>query len=363
MTDHRLRVHESVFAKLVAIMATMAVCLLVLVSVFWAVVTREIHPLMSREVREAAHYGLLVLVLFVIVAVVLAAHLVLRQLLRPLRILNDGVARLGGGELDVRLLRTTRDEFGQLTDTFNQMAGRVRDMIVARDRLLTDVSHELRSPLTRIKVTLELLPEDAQRARLAEDVVEMEHMVTELLELERIRMPRGIKTAREDLTPILREVAAKSRDTHPGVVVTVPEREILVDIDGEKVRTVLRNLLDNAMRYSVPDSRPIEVSAAQTDDAVVVRITDDGVGIPESEAARVFEPFYRVDRSRSKSTGGYGLGLSICKRVMEAHGGTIGVERSAGRGACFVLRFPRMPTGRYVDVHSALAIPTGWTVR
>ena len=348
MTDQRPRVSESVFAKLVAVMVTMAVCLLVLVSVFWAVMTRDLHSQMSRELRVAAHNGLLVLTLFVIVAVVLAAHLVLRQLLRPLRELNDGVARLGGGELDVRLPRTTRDEFGRLTDAFNQMAGRVRDMIVSRDRLLVDVSHELRSPLTRMKVTLELLPADAQRARLAEDVAEMERMVAALLELERLRTPRGIRTAREDLVPILREVAERFRDTHPGVRVSAPDRETLVDVDGEKVRTVFRNLLDNATKHALPDSRPIEVSAVRTGDAVVVRVTDDGVGIPEGEAARLFEPFYRVDRSRSKETGGYGLGLSICRRVMEAHGGTIAVEDAAGRGAAFVLTFPAPaePRGR-----------------
>ncbi len=341
MTDHRPRVHESVFAKLVAVMVTMAVCLLILVSgFFWLVVTREVHSLISRE---TAHRGLLVLMLFVIIAVVLAAHLVLRQLLRPLRVLNDGVARLGSGELDVRLPRTTRDEFGRLTDAFNQMAGRVRDMIVSRDQLLIDVSHELRSPLTRMKVTLELLPEDEQRARLAEDVVEMERMVTELLELERLRMPRGIRTAREDLMPILREIAERFQGRPPGVRVTTAEREVLVDIDGEKVRTVLRNLLDNAAKYSLPDSRPIEIAAAETTDAVVIRVTDDGGGIPDGEAARLFEPFYRVDRSRSKDTGGYGLGLSICKRAMEAHGGSIAVERPPppGRGASFVLSFPK----------------------
>jgi two-component system sensor histidine kinase SenX3 len=103
---------------------------------------------------------------------------------------------------------------------------------------------------------------------------------------------------------------------------------------------VLRNLVENAVKYSLPRSRPIELSAVANADMVVVRVTDDGVGIPEGDMARIFEPFFRADRSRSKSTGGYGLGLSICKRVMEAHGGSIRVECPAGGGASFILTFP-----------------------
>ncbi len=184
MNERRPRVHQSVFAKLVAVMATMAVCLLFLVSFFWLIVTGNVHAPIPRG---TAHLGLLVLLLFVIAGVVLAAHLVLGHLLRPLRILSDGVARLGEGELDVHLPPSTPDEFGRLTDAFNNMVGSVKDMIGARDQLLIDVSHELRSPLTRMKVALELLPDDGERARLAGDVAEMERMVTELLELERLR--------------------------------------------------------------------------------------------------------------------------------------------------------------------------------
>jgi len=311
------------------------------VSGFWVVMTEEIHPLMTPEFRASAHDGLLVLTLLVIAGVVLVAHLALRHLLRPLLVLGEGVARLGAGELDVRLPSATRDEFGRLTDAFNEMAGRVRDMVVSRERLLVDVSHELRSPLARMKVALALLPDGAHRARLAEDVAEMERMVAELLELERLRTPNGVRTADEDLLPILRETVARFGDAPPGVRLATAERELRARVDGEQVRAVLRNLLDNAVKYSLPDSRPVEVGAARAGEAVVVRVTDDGIGIPDGEGARIFDPFYRVDRSRTKATGGYGLGLSICRRVMEAHGGSIAVERGEGRGTSFVLRFPR----------------------
>lgn len=295
---------------------------------------------------NAAHVAALVLLLLVIAAIVLTTHIVLTRLLRPLQMLNDGVARLSDGQLDVQLPNRTRDEFGRLTDTFNQMVGRVRGMIGARDQLLLDVSHELRSPLTRMKVALELLTDNEQRTRLAADVADMELMVTELLEMERLRGGRGISIARENLIPILGEVAQRFHDRRPGLRIVSTSAEMLVDIDGIRVRTVLRNLLDNAAKYSLPDSRAVEISAVQNADAVVIRISDDGLGIPESDVARVFEPFFRVDRSRSRKTGGYGLGLGICQRVMEAHGGSIAVERQPGRGTSFVLTFPKAASAK-----------------
>jgi signal transduction histidine kinase len=101
----------------------------------------------------------------------------------------------------------------------------------------------------------------------------------------------------------------------------------------------MRNLLENAVKYSLADSKAIQVTVAARDDGVLVRVTDDGVGVPREDAERIFEPFFRVDRSRSKESGGYGLGLSICKRVMEAHSGQITLEPGTGRGSTFALRF------------------------
>jgi signal transduction histidine kinase len=221
------------------------------------------------------------------------------------------------------------------------MVGRVKDMIEARDQLLLDVSHELRSPLTRLKVALELVSDPDMKARMAVDVVEMEIMIGELLELERLRDGSGIKTSRQNVVAILDEVGGNFHDRPPGVHLTATTREILLDIDAVRMRTVVRNLLENAIKYSLPDSRAVEVSAAQNGDRVVIRVTDDGPGIPDRDMPSLFEPFVRLDRSRSKKTGGYGLGLSIAKRIIEAHGGTITVENTAPRGASFVVTLPK----------------------
>jgi signal transduction histidine kinase len=289
---------------------------------------------------QGAHVALVIVLLAVMAGVVLAAHTVLKHLLRPLRQLNEGVTRLGAGELDVTVPIETRDEFGRLTAAFNQMAARVREMIGARDQLLADVSHELRSPLTRMKVALELLPPTAQRTAMAADVAEMEQMIAGLLELERLRDGRGVSLTPQDVLPILRQTAASFQNTPPGIHVVSPSGELRAHIDAPQLRTVLRNLLENAVKYSLPDSRPVEITASHNGNGVVISVTDDGPGIPEREMPRLFEPFFRVDPSRSKKTGGYGLGLSIAKRIVEAHGGTITVQNKPKRGVSFTVTLP-----------------------
>jgi signal transduction histidine kinase len=294
---------------------------------------------------RALHAKLLWLLLFLMTGVVCTAYVFQRRLLRPVRLLDDGVERLSAGDLNVVVPVVTSDEFGALTEAFNQMAGRVKQMIQARDQLLLDVSHELRSPLTRLKVALALLPDDENRAGMAGDLNEMETMIAELLELERIRDGRGMRRQTHDLASVLREVVEGYKKGVPGIRMVLPGCETLLAIDCEKIKTVLRNVLDNALKYSLPDSRPVEVYLERDTDKVTVRICDDGPGIPDADIAYLFEPFYRVDRSRSKKTGGYGLGLSICKRIMEAHGGTIAATNKPNRGASFTLTFPTSSPG------------------
>jgi signal transduction histidine kinase len=292
------------------------------------------------ERMYTAHLVVPVVVLLSVVAVVLAAHGVLKRVLLPVRLLGDGVARLADGQLDVVVPTRSSDEFGTLTDAFNRMVGRIKEMIRAREQLLVDVSHELRSPLSRLKVAVQFVGEADIKARMASDLAALDIMIGELLELERLRDGVGIKTTRQNLVMLLDEVVEGFHDRPPGVHFERATREILVEGDAERLRTVFRNLLENAVKYSLPESRPVELSATQDGDRVIVRVTDDGPGIPEDDKTNLFEPFFRVDRSRSKKTAGYGLGLSISKRIVEAHGGVIGVENNATNGASFIVTLP-----------------------
>jgi signal transduction histidine kinase len=289
----------------------------------------------------AAHDRMLFLLLALIGIIVLAGHALLRRALEPLHWLGNGVAALGEGNLEVSVRRKTNDEFGALTDAFNRMVDRVREMVRSRDQLLLDVSHELRSPLTRMKVALELGPDDEHKKRLSGNVAEMEAMVTELLELERLRQGKGLRVTPADLMVVVRNVVRDCEGQAPGVDIGPAPEKVVLDIDSEKVRRVLSNLLENACKYSLPDSAPVRISVSDAEHEVVLKVEDDGPGIPNEDLPRVLEPFFRVDRSRSKKTGGYGLGLSLCKRIMEAHGGTIAIENREGRGASVVLGFPK----------------------
>lgn len=288
-----------------------------------------------------AHQWTLHLLLVLMVVVIVAAHFVLRNLLRPLRVLGEGVSRLSEGDLDVVVPSRRRDEFGVLAEAFNAMVGRVRDMVRARDQLLLDVSHELRSPIARMRVALELPPDDRNRARMAADLAEMESMITEILELERLREGRGIRAESNDLVPIVREIVERFEERPPGVRISSAPQSLVLSIDAERIRTVLRNVLENAMKYSLPDSRAVEIAVEEGEASAIITITDDGPGIPQDDADRLFEPFVRADRSRSRRTGGYGLGLSICKRIVEGHGGSIIAANNPGRGATFTITLPR----------------------
>jgi signal transduction histidine kinase len=333
--------HSSVFAKIMAIMVGTAVTIPVLVLGFFFSMLRSLRDSPDFVLLRTAHDRMLVLLVILLLVVISVAHVLIRRLLRPLRWLQEGVAKLGEGYLDVQVESRTRDELGALAEAFNRMVGRVREMVRTRDQLLLDVSHELRSPLTRMKVALALCPQDEHQRRLSGNVAEMEAMVSELLELERLRHGRGLQIAEHDLVALVREMTVAFADRAPGVELgTGPERCVLA-VDAEKIRTVIRNLLDNAIKYALPDSRPVQLSIEESASAVTVTVRDDGPGIPDDALPNLFEPFFRVDRSRSKKTGGYGLGLSLCKRTMEAHGGSISVGKNEGRGAAFVIRFPR----------------------
>ena len=192
------------------------------------------------ERMYTAHLVVPVVVLVAVAAVVFAAHGVLKRLLLPVRLLGDGVARLSDGQLDVIVPTRSTDEFGKLTDAFNRMVGRIKDMIRTREQLLVDVSHELRSPLSRLKVAVQFVGEPDIKTRMATDLAAMDIMIGELLELERLRDGAGIKASRENVVALLDEVVEGFHDRSPGVCFSPAESEIPVNADPERIRTARR---------------------------------------------------------------------------------------------------------------------------
>jgi signal transduction histidine kinase len=228
-----------------------------------------------------------------------------------------------------------------MANAFNDMTKCIREMLQARGQLLLDVSHELRSPLTRLKVALEFLPNSEVKENIREDVDEMEMMVREILETARLADKHG----RLDIQPVnVAELICKTAagfENRPLCICldSIPD-EIIIDADANLARTVLKNILNNALKYSGPSNKPVTIHVDRKNEFVVIRIRDNGIGIPKEDLPYIFEPFYRVDKSRSKDTGGYGLGLSLCKTIMEAHGGKIEIESAPASGTRVSLFFP-----------------------
>jgi signal transduction histidine kinase len=264
-----------------------------------------------------------------------------RRIMAPLRPLTEGVRLVGSGRLDHRVSVQRLDELGELASAFNSMTERLQALIHFKDRMLLDVSHELRSPLTRMKVALVMSPDSALKESLSEDIDEMERMVTTILTNARAQSGNlTLERQRVDFASLIRDSLEPFMDQPPGVRFQNPTESFETFVDPEKVKTVLGNVTGNAIKYSKETSGPVTVRLYAGLDSLIVEIQDEGIGIPEQDLAFVFEPFYRVDRSRSRETGGVGLGLSLCKAIMEAHGGSISMESTLGKGTTVRIKFP-----------------------
>ncbi len=298
-----------------------------------------------------------------------ASFLTARSLATPLGRLSKVARAFGEGKLDVRAKIRRNDEIGEVAAAFDVMADRVERLLLAERELLANVSHELRTPLARVRVALEIANEsDPQTALeslkdIAVDLGELERLVEDVLAMARLTHDSGgpssaptslrARTEALDVRELLERSAARFGSLYPGapLLVDVPEALPVIDGDPVLVRRAVDNLLDNARKYGATDARnPIELRARTQGDDVVIEVRDHGIGIAEGDLARVFEPFFRADRSRTRGTGGVGLGLALVKRVVEAHRGTITLDSKLGNGTTARIKLP-LPR---VDDSSAL---------
>lgn len=293
-----------------------------------------------------AHGPLLGGLLVMVTAVVGSAFWFLQRQLKPLALLRTGVDAVARGDFAARVPIVRDDEIGQIAGAFNAMTGRVGGMIDDRERLLADVSHELRSPLARMKVALEFLPPGDKRDTLARDVKEMDGLIGVLLEREGLRSRTDRLERRAiDLDTLTREVAAAFTGRGPGVEV-VSRGAVEVHGDPALLALLIRNLIDNAVKFSHPDGRPVQVAFQREADAVSLSVSDDGIGIAPGNEERLFEPFVKADRARGHHAG-YGIGLDLCRRIVRLHGGTIALHPRQPRGtrAVVELRVSEVPGG------------------
>jgi len=291
-----------------------------------------------KMVFESSMEDVYPVIAFVLIVLGLS-YLFIRKMLSPVRSLALGVSTIGQGNLDHRVPVESQDELGRLAVGFNDMVVRVKDMVQSKKTLLIDVSHELRSPLTRAKVGLELIDNHEAVPQIRRDLDELEGMIETLLEEARLEGGKQLlEKFRADATGIVRKLVDEYRSRNKPVSLEASET-VFASLDSDRFKSVVRNLVDNALKYS-SEGKPVVVSLKKTAGGLELAVRDQGIGISAEEIPKVFEPFYRVDRSRARKTGGFGLGLSLCRKIVEAHGGNISLTSQPGVGTVVTVNVP-----------------------
>ncbi len=251
----------------------------------------------------------------------------LRRLLLPLSELNRGVKEISKGNLDVQINVKSKDEIGKLATAFNQMAKDLKIMVEAREQLLLDVSHELRTPITRSRLALEMIDESEYTTIVKRNLKEVEIMIKELLESHRLESGfNNLNITHISIKDLIEQIAKEYSNEQDGIKTNAISDNLYIEADVDLMKIVLRNVIDNALKYSSNNERLVEVSVINNEENITIQIEDYGQGLHPDEIEKVFEPFYRTDKSRSRNTGGYGLGLHLCKKIMNAHGGEININ-------------------------------------
>ena len=263
----------------------------------------------------------------------LVAWPVVRHLTGRLERLRCGVEAWGGGDLARRVPVEGRDEVAAVAASFNRAAARVEELVAAHRSLLANASHELRSPLARLRMASELheaAPSEARRREIERNLGELDELVEEILLASRLDHAGTVELGEDvDLLALAAEEAAREG-------IAVGGEAAIVRGDARLLARLVRNLVQNALRHGAP---PVSVEIRRAGDTVELAVRDRGPGIAESERERVFEPFYRPS-GRSEHAGGWGLGLSLVRRIAQHHGASVRQETPADGGARFIVTFP-----------------------
>jgi two-component system OmpR family sensor kinase len=295
----------------------------------------------------------------------LAALLLSRRLGRPLERIAAAARAFGNGDLSVRTGVSRRDEIGEVARSFDEMSERIGKLLEAQRELLASVSHELRTPLARIRVALDLAEEgDDTTARgslrdVTADLGEIETLIDDIfstarMELASLNGPQGaavplrrVEIRMADLVErAVTRMGARAPDRVFRLTVEEGAADGIIEADPVWLRRALENILENAHKYSpAGPGSDVAVSVRNAPGAYVIEVADRGFGIAPADVPRVFDPFFRADRSRARAKGGVGLGLALAKRVIEAHGGRIELRSQLDEGTTVTVSLPARPAG------------------
>jgi histidine kinase len=273
------------------------------------------------------------------------------RVVRPVRAMTSASQRIAAGDYEERVKEDNADELGQLAHSFNQMAEQLQQVESMRRQLIGDVAHELRTPLTAIKGSMEGLMDGVLPAsnetfhQIHQEADRLNRLVNDLQELSRVEagayemdvhameLPALIKT-------VVKRLGGQFEDKNVKLTIDVPAELPPILADDDRIIQVLTNLISNALRYT-PASGEVTLRASRSGNQVLVSVKDTGIGISAEHLPHIFTRFYRVDKSRSRQAGGSGIGLTIARHLVEAHGGRIWVESEGhNRGSEFKFTLP-----------------------
>ena len=302
------------------------------------------HPA-SPFVRALTEHLWLRLLLAIIISG-LISYAVSRYLTRPLKQLQLASRKLASGDLDTRIEVPAKggDETDELARDFNSMAEQLQRQIQAQKRLLRDVSHELRSPLARLRVALALAEKEPRRQgeqfqRIERETERLDELIGQLL-----AVPEGEINLEDslDLVGLLKELSDdanfEAQQGNKSILYRTKLPEAVVKTRGDLLKKALENVIRNALTYTAAGTS-VQIELEKNTEYFRIAVTDQGPGLPDSALERIFEPFYRVDDARQRETGGYGLGLSIASRSINQHGGSIAAENTSN-GLRVVIKLP-----------------------
>lgn len=295
------------------------------------------------------NYHFLIAAIVITIFMLITVFFLVNVLTKPLISMKEATRRISKGDFSVSLPVSSNDEVGELATSIQMLAGDLNYLKKERNEFLASISHELRTPLTYIKGYADIAKRDETKEQerieylsiIHEEAGKVNHLLEELFELAKI--DQNMFTIQKEtidlhvlLEAIFQKVLPVFRDKNMNLVLN-SNKSLKVNVDPLRIEQVLVNLLDNALKYS-NSGTTTTINVKKKNRDIIIKVIDQGIGIPEDDIPHIFDRLYRVEKSRSRLTGGVGLGLSIAKELVEAHGGEIGVNSTIGKGTTFTIR-------------------------
>ena len=299
---------------------------------------------MYRSAQEEGlfNYFVLYTALALAALILFLNYFMVNKMLNPVRLLKQGAERIRQGDLGYRVKSNLQDELGELTESINHMADSLQSMLEAKRQLLMAISHELRTPITKAKLRMEFMPESDEKDQLKEDINEIDLLISDLLEAERLNNDHSaLVSERVLLANFVRSIAESFKSNNGEIEIQIPVNDLEFEIDKLRIRLLITNLLNNAVRHG--KGNLINVGVSFSGDRGIIEVKDNGEGISEEHITQITEPFYRADSARQRNTGGFGLGLYLCRLIAQAHGGEMIIVSQEGQGTQITVNLPRKP--------------------